>query len=73
MILSTKATINRRESNISIKKIWVLQWANIRQITADTRRSIIFWDIKKVQSKRKAENGWEGGWEEQQIGMKSGY
>lgn len=40
-VLSTKAMIVREESNFSVRKVWVLQYANIRQIATDTKRPMI--------------------------------
>ena len=40
-ILLTKGIINGRKLDVSLKKVWVLEWANIMQIAADTRKSTI--------------------------------
>lgn len=37
----------------------MLSQANIRQIPANTRRFIIFQNIKKVQNKQKARKSWK--------------
>ncbi len=44
--------ITRKESDISVKRVWVIQQANIRQIVAGTRRPVIFWNKKTIQSLR---------------------
>lgn len=47
----TKATISRGKSDVSTKKIQVLQLVKIRQIIADARRYKIFLDRKGVNDK----------------------
>lgn len=39
--LLTKTIISRRKLNVNTKKIWVLQSANIKQISVNARKSII--------------------------------
>ena len=45
----TKVIVGRKGPDISIKKVWVIQQANIIHIAIDMRRPIIFWNVKKVQ------------------------
>lgn len=58
-VSSNRATIYKENFDISIKKIWVLQFANINQIVADARKPIISWDIRKIQNKQIVENDWD--------------
>ena len=48
MAPSTKVIIGRKEPNVSIRKVKVVQQANIIQMVVDARRQIIFWGAKKV-------------------------
>lgn len=48
-----KATIDRRESVVSARKI---KQANMRQIAINIRRPIISWDTRRVQEKQKVRN-----------------
>lgn len=44
----TEVTIGGKGPDISVRKVWVVQQSNIIQMVIDTRKSIIFWDAKKV-------------------------
>lgn len=56
IFLLIKVMIDRGQIDVSIKILQILQQANIKQITANVRRPIIFWDIKTVINKQKAKN-----------------
>lgn len=45
-VLFIQFTINKKELDMNVKKIWVLSWANIIPITVYARKLVILGDIK---------------------------
>lgn len=56
IVLLIKPTIDRIKSYINVRRIYVLQYANIRQIVVHKKRSMFSGNIKKIQSKWKVRN-----------------
>ena len=70
MALLNKVAVGGKRPDVNVRKLWLIQKANIRQMAVDVRRPIISWDARKIQRSQKRR--WEKIareiiWDERQV------